>query len=185
MREPSILFGKSRVDSFISPMIASTAATAWRSPRWRTNPSTRVDLAFGDLDDFEIPASLRRDPDSTHQMGRTNSDSEHHYATAEQIVAAYNTSAVQAPSFLSALRAVTALPLSASLRQAIGNVAVKVGRTGKAWACYLLWLHEKGVPGLSVNAEGLAFATGQATDMTSEMKEVCARIFEIEADAPC
>lgn len=178
MREPSILFSRSRVDSMTSPMIASTAATAWRSPRWRTNPSTRVDLAFGDLDDFEIPAFLRRDPDPTRQTGRTNSDSEPHYATAEQIVAAYNTSAVQAASFRSALRAVTALPLSARLRQAIENVAVKVGRTGKAWACYLLWLHENGTPGLSLSIHGLAFVKEQVKDISPEMRAICDQVFE-------
>lgn len=102
-------------------------------------------LASGGMNGFEIPAFLRKNV----------------HATPAEIIAAFNQAATQGQGFRQTLRAVTDLSLDEGLCKRIAEVARHVGGPLKGWACYLLWLHERGDSALTLSASALAVVEGQ------------------------
>lgn len=165
----------------LHPIVASSLGNTVIPSVWRTSgrrspapahdSSEFPDLAFGDID-FDVPAFLRNPSDSRTQWCEPEA------ARPEEIVAAFNAAASRNQPLRPTLRAVTALNLSTSLLQSIENAALKLGGPVKAWACYLLWLHGKGIPELKLSSQGLALATDHAKGIAPDAWAICVQIFE-------
>lgn len=126
-------------------------ASAWRSNR--RSSSARVDaLASGGMDDFEIPTSL---------------DTQSH-AAPDKIIQVFNQAAAQGEGFRKALRAVTDLTLQIQLCLLIVEAARHVGGPLKAWASYLLWLHDSGLPHLQLTVDARTLALDQVGSVPSD-----------------
>lgn len=160
---------------------------------WRTNhiaSAFQVDaLASGGTDDFEISAFLCKQADgegavapSPRRLASATRSERPQVASvsadAAQILAAFNQAASQGQPFRQTLRAVTALTLSTPLCQAILQAGRHVGGPLKAWACYLLWLHEGDDAGLRLTPEALALALGQVKGVLAEAFEAASLAFE-------
>ncbi len=146
------------------------AVSLWPPSVWRTHPRggfSAFDDSSDEMDGIEIPAFLRKSSDLP-PVARNNAEAtqapsdrsvrrrtEPTRATPRQIILEFNASAVHNEVFRPALRAVTTLPLSLAVCQSIVEVANVVGGPIKAWACYLLWLHECGVPELALTPKAL------------------------------
>lgn len=132
-----------------SHSVAFDAGTTNVPSVWRSNKSSsaaKVDaLASGGMDDFEIPAFLRKSIN----------------ATPAEIITAFNQAVTQGQGFRQTLRAVTDLSLDLGLSKLIVEVARYAGGPMKAWACYLLWLHESGDTALTLSATALAVVDEQ------------------------
>jgi Ca-activated chloride channel homolog len=166
---------------------------------WRTNRSTaaaKVDvLSSGGLDDFEIPAFLRMQTDqtltpapqrptpagSTVQPARPREMPA--IATPEQIIAAFNKAAALGQAFRPTLRAVWDLALETSLCQAIVDACRHVGSPLRAWACYLLWLHEGSDPGLRLTPVALALTLDQVNSISSDARAAAMRPFQTPSES--
>ncbi len=163
---------------------------------WRTNRTTaaaKVDaLASGGMDDYEIPAFLRKQADDdsaappqqrpapSRQPAAPTARSRVAPATATpaQLIAAFNQAASQAQPFRPTLRAVTDLPLETSLCQAIVDAGSRVGGPLRAWACYLLWLHEGGDASLRLTPQALALALGMVKGVDADARAAAILAFE-------
>lgn len=125
--------------------------SAWRSSR--SSSAAKVDaLASGGMDDFEIPAFLRKNV----------------HATPAEVIAAFNQAAAKGQGFRQTLREVTDLSLDDGLCKLIVEAARPVGGALKAWACYLLWLHNSNQPGLQLTPEARGLALEQVRSISSE-----------------
>ena len=121
-----------------------TAPSVWRSKR--SSSAMQIDaLGVGDMDDFEIPAFLRKIIT----------------AVPAEIIASFNKAATKGQGFRQTLRAVTDLSLDEGLCKLIAEVANHIGGPVKAWACYLLWLHDSNRPSLQLTTEARALALDQ------------------------
>ena len=158
---------------------ALSVPSVWRTNR--TSAAAKVDaLASGGMDDFEIPAFLRKQPDevTTPALQRPTAASSTAQpvqrmvmpatVTPAQIIAAFNQAATLGQPFRPTLRAVTDLELEPSLCQAIVDAGQKVGSPLKAWACYLQWLHESRSAELRLSPEALVLVQGQVKDVATE-----------------
>ncbi len=147
------------------------------------------------MDDFEIPAFLRRQSGddqrtfqpaskvqvSTPPPGRQRATPV--TTTAAQLIEAFNQAAAQGLAFRPALRAVTDLPLETWLCQLIVNASKQAGGPVKAWACYLLWLHEHGASGLTLTPEALALVEGQVKNIDAQTRLDIDQIFQEQSSA--
>lgn len=139
---------------------SSAVPSVWRTSR--TMSGSTVDaLASGGMDDFEIPAFLRK------QLG----------TTTEEIIAAFNQAAINGQGFRQTLRAVTDLSLNDSLCRLIIKVARHAGSPMKAWACYLLWLHTSGRPALVLSAAALTLVEDQVKGIDSTTRAAIEKEF--------
>lgn len=160
---------------------------------WRTNrtaAAAKFDaLASGGMDDFEIPAFLRKQTDedlkrtskSGSKAGGPAPGSQRAIpmtATAEQLIDAFNQAAVKGLDFRPTLRAVTDLPLEDWLCQMIVSVSRHAGGPVKAWACYLLWLHEHNPHRLRLTPEALTLAEGQVKSIDANAHAIITQAFE-------
>jgi hypothetical protein len=109
-------------------------------------------LGVGDMDDFEIPAFLRKIIT----------------AVPAEIVASFNKAATKGQGFRQTLRAVTDLSLDEGLCKLITEVANHIGGPVKAWACYLLWLHDSNRPSLQLTTEARALALDQIRSVSPD-----------------
>ena len=110
-------------------------------------------LGVGDMDDFEIPAFLRKIIT----------------AVPAEIIASFNEAATKGQGFRQTLRAVTDLSLDEGLSKLIAEVANHIGGPVKAWACYLLWLHDSNRPSLQLTAEARALALDQTHSVSPDV----------------
>ena len=140
--------------------------SVWRSNR--ASAAAKVDaLALGGMDDFEIPAILRKNV----------------HATPAEIIAAFNQAATQGQGFRQTLRAVTDLSLDDSLCRLIIEVARNAGGPMKAWACYLLWLHESGNTTLTLSSSALSIVGGQVKAIDAATRAAIDKTFAERATA--
>ena len=124
---------------------------------WRSKKSSSAmqisALGVGDMDDFEIPAFLRKIIT----------------AVPAEIIASFNEAATKGQGFRQTLRAVTDLSLDEGLSKLIAEVANHIGGPVKAWACYLLWLHDSNRPSLQLTAEARALALDQTHSVSPDV----------------
>lgn len=127
------------------------APSVWRSKQ--SSRKMRTDaLGAGDMDTFEIPDFLRRVID----------------ASPAKIIATFNKAATKGQGFRQTLRAVTDLSLDEGLCKLIAEVANHIGGPVKAWACYLLWLHDSKRPNLQLTTEARALALDQIRSVSPD-----------------
>ncbi len=173
---------------------SNTVPSVWRSNR--TQSASKIDaLSAGGMDDFEIPAFLRRQSGDDQGPNQTPSKvqvstpppgrqrAKPVTSTAAQIIEAFNQAAVLGLAFRPALRAVTDLPLETWLCQLIVNASRQAGGPVKAWACYLLWLHEHDASGLTLTNEALALAEGQVKNIDAQTRLAVAQTFQEQSTA--
>lgn len=168
--------GVGSVASSLAKLSCSVGFDSYVPSVWRSAPVA----SYSDPDappwdgnfDSEIPAFLRQQPDSSPVAAKKKtalptkqrkpaSRSAPVTASPAEIIAAFNASTVQQQSFRQTLRAVLALELTTSLCVQIVAAARHVGGPVNAWACYLLWLHESGLPELQLTPEAMALVRGQ------------------------
>lgn len=150
--------------------------SVWRTNR--TSAAAKVDaLISGGMDDYEIPAFLRQQADdmaaptpqppsstaapSSPTVRRTATRVAPATASPAQILEAFNRAAAQGQAYRPTLRAVTDLPLDTPLCQMIIDAGQWLGGPLKAWACYLLWLHEGEVASGHLEPQALALVQEQ------------------------
>jgi Ca-activated chloride channel family protein len=169
---------------------SNSVPSVWRSNR--SQSAAMVDsLASGGMDDFEIPAFLRKqsgDDQRTRQPASKvkvsmSPTGRQRATTAAQLIEAFNQAAAQGLAFRPALRAVTDLPLETWLCQLIVSASRQAGGPVKSWACYLLWLHEHGTPGLTLNPEALALVEGQVKKIDAQVRLVIEQAFQQQTSA--
>lgn len=121
-----------------------------------------------DLDDFdepEISDFLSMESDKafwdSELFASSGSNEQTGPATAVQIISAFNAEARLGQPYRSTLRAVIALGISPRLNGVLAQASRQVGSLQKAWACYLLWLHEIGLPELWLTDEALDLVQSQ------------------------
>lgn len=164
--------------------------SVWRANR--TTAAAKVDaLHSPGMGDDEIPAFLRKQAgDTAAPASRGTRPANKPAATVErarvapatatpaQIVQAFNQAARQGQAFRPTLRAITDLPLETSLCQAIVDAGNHVGGPLRAWACYLLWLHDGGHSNLQLTPDALALAIGMVKGIDTDAREGAVRAFE-------
>ncbi len=136
-----------RMASESTPFVAKSFSlpSVWRSKQ--SSRSMQIDaLGFGDMDDVEIPAFLRKIVN----------------AAPAEIIATFNKAATKGQGFRQTIRAVTDLSLDEGLCKLIAEVANLIGGPLKAWACYVLWLHGSNRSSLQLTAQARALALDQA-----------------------
>lgn len=161
---PNIICSRPRLAAHDTASLA--VPSIWRTKRSGADAECD-DFYEDDIDDIEIPAFLRAPSDLPTNLPNsdislkenlnrfTREQTEPSVASSEQIIATFNRSAAQNPLFRSALRAVTDLPIPMGVSQVIEDVANKAGGLLKAWACYLLWLHDCCSPELTLTQQAL------------------------------
>lgn len=97
--------------------------------------------------------------------------------TPEQLVSAFNAVAMYGKGLRQTLQALTALDLSDDVQRALDEATVRLGSPLKAWASYLLWLHETGSPALRLSAEALALVQGQALGFDAAARAALEAVF--------
>ena len=101
--------------------------------------------------------------------------------SSRDIVAAFNAAARQGVNFLQGLQSVTALSLGYSLQISIKEAADQVGGLLRAWACYLLWLHERGRPELQLNPVALALVLEQMLGLDPKLRAATHQAFAADS----
>jgi Ca-activated chloride channel family protein len=186
---PSLQVQRSGTDNVPFDPYSGAVLSVWRTTR--TPAAAKVDaLASGGMDDFEIPAFLRKLTDENVTSAATSSASKAGVpapgsqrakpatATARQLIEAFNRAAAQGLAFRPTLRAVTDLPLEDWLCQMIVSVSKYAGGPVKAWACYLRWLHEHSAHELQLTPEAMALVEGQVKNMEANAHTIIAQAFE-------
>lgn len=126
---------------------------------WRTRrpSSEQMDLlASGNMEDYEIPAFLRRQSDDAASSSKIEPSGylskvarflgfpdKRPFATSDQIIAIFNAAIARGLNIRLAMRRVTDLNIDPQLTRLIAQAAREVGSPLKAWAAHLLWLHER------------------------------------------
>jgi hypothetical protein len=185
----SLKLMRSGTDNIPFDAVSLSVPSVWRSNR--TPAAAKVDaLALGGMDDFEIPAFLRKQTDknmartarsSGGKAGVPALDSKRAIpmtATAARLIEAFNQAAVKGLDFRPTLRAVTDLSLEDWLCQMIVNVSRHAGGPVKAWACYLLWLHEQGTHGPRLTPEALALVEEQVNKIDANAHAAVVQAFQ-------
>jgi len=142
-----------RMASESTPFVAESFSlpSVWRSKQG--SRSMQIDaLGFGNMDDVEIPAFLRKIVN----------------AAPAEIIATFNKAATKGQGFRQTIRAVTDLSLDEGLCKLIAEVANLIGGPLKAWACYVLWLHDSNRASMQLTAEARALALDQARSVSPD-----------------
>jgi Ca-activated chloride channel family protein len=197
-QQPIVVLQSQRVDANFS------APSVWRTNR--TRAAHQVDaLALGGVDDFEIPAFLRKQTDEDRLSNSKSSKSAANAAqtspskhkpaapspdkqivkpasvTSAKLIEAFNQAAAQGLAFRQALRAVTDLALETWLFQMIVGVSKHTGGPVKAWACYLLWLQKLGTPDLTFTQEALTLLESQVKSIDAATRALIVQGFESQS----
>ncbi len=171
------------------------APSVWRTNR--TQAAARVDaLASGGMDDFEIPAFLRKQPDGmqhptpptapppgNRQRAATKTIVQRNRpltgtVSPDHLIEAFNRAAAQGMAFRPALRAVTDLSLETWVFAMIIEASRHAGGPLKSWACYLLWLHELSTSKVILTPEALALAEAQVKKIDIGTRLLLAQTFQ-------
>lgn len=112
------------------------------------------------MDDIEIPAFLRKQDDSSETLlNESISPSTKRPERNDgpvQIVTAFNEAAGKGQGFRQTLRAIFELQIATGIEMAVVKASKIAGNATKAWACYLLWCHQKQDKSARLNDAGLA-----------------------------
>lgn len=158
---------------------------------WRTNRSQADVQALNSMDNFEIPAFLRKQRQEDHSGSADILDSGVSEGnpsaapakgakgeTATRVIAQFNRAVASGRPFRLAVREVTDLPLQPWVHDMITEGNQRVGVLLKTWACYLLWLHESGTPEHQLSPAALALSHAQVTGLTPFMISSARQAFE-------
>lgn len=137
------------------------------------------------MDDIEIPAFLRKQDDASvtvlkdlHTPRKKESTND---AGATQIVAAFNAAASKGQGFRQTLRGVFDLNLLKSIEIAVVKASKHAGNATKAWACYLLWCHQKQDPSTELSQAAMALLMDVLKGLDPDKQALAFEVYEAHA----
>lgn len=150
------------------PDYASIATpSAWRT-RDRTNAVAKVDaLATGGMDDFEIPAFLRKQAVSYHAPE----------VTPAELLDLFNEAALVANNFSEARELVRVKNLDTGLVKLLALVTKDAGDLTTAWALLLDWLTTQLAGHCTLNRHAQRLLRSQLAGVTDDVKLLVAKTF--------
>ncbi len=81
-------------------------------------------------------------------------------------------------TFRQLLQPVVTARIDQALMVVLYEAGQKVGGSQAAWACFLLWLHEKGRPDLMLSDDALSLVQSKASGITDEGRQAAKQIFD-------
>ena len=137
------------------------------------------------MDDIEIPAFLRRQDDTTvtkvQRSIATKKVEPANDAGPEKIMAAFNAAVVKGQGFRQTLRAVFELRLLTTIEVAVVKASKDAGNATKAWACYLLWCHQKQEPATELSQAGMALVMDALKGLDPNKQALVFAVYEAHA----
>jgi hypothetical protein len=137
------------------------------------------------MDDIEIPAFLRRQDDTTvtkvQRSIATKKVEPANDAGPEKIMAAFNAAVVKGQGFRQTLRAVFELRLLTTIEVAVVKASKDAGNATKAWACYLLWCHQKQDPATELSQAGMALIMDALKGLDPNKQALVFEVYEAHA----
>jgi Ca-activated chloride channel family protein len=150
------------------PDYASMATpSVWRT-RDRTNAMARVDaLATGGMDDFEIPAFLRKQAVSYHTPE----------VTPAELLDLFNEAALVANNFSEARELVLVKNIDTGMTKLLASVTKDAGDLTTAWALLLDWLATQLAGHCTLNRHAQRLLRAQLAGVTDDVKLSAAKKF--------
>jgi hypothetical protein len=163
---------------------------------WR-NARTQVGaLASSGLEDIDVPAFLRRghiaqDPPAPGRMrfGVDRGAGRRDAATAETTLSrrqaafamlrTFNDAVQPGLHFRQVLRSVTDQVCDPQIRQAVESAAAFAGSQIKAWACFLMWVHELNAPEARLSDAALALVQAELQRVGAQQQQTVMPLFEL------
>lgn len=175
-----------------TPVLFRSNRTAQRNPvtavfrmsRSRISESRSFSMNSG-MDDIEIPAFLRKQDDSAETqllesiVPKRKGPKE--YAGPEKIMAAFNAAASKGQGFRQTLRGVFDLNILTSIEVAVVKASKHAGNATKAWACYLLWCHQKQDPSTELSQAGIALVMDALKGLDPDKQTLVFEVYEAHA----
>ena len=103
------------------------------------------------------------------------------YAGPEQIMAAFNAAVGKGQGFRQTLRGVFDLNLLTSIEVAVVKASKHAGNATKAWACYLLWCHQKQEKSTALSKEGVALVISALEELDRDKQALVFDVYEAHA----
>jgi len=173
----------------------------WRSmPRggtsvWRNARSKVEALASNGLDEIDIPAFLRNQGDgpdinahrrmssSADRLGTVRESTPGWAALAGRqaafdIVSTFNDAVRPGLSFRHVLQAVTQRTLDPQITASIEQATAVTGTRVKAWACFLMWVHQLNAPQARLSDAALELVLAQLRQVDAQQQEAGTAIFQ-------
>jgi hypothetical protein len=163
---------------------------------WRNARTKEEALASSGMDEIEIPAFLRRghiaqDPPAPGRMrfgvdrgaGRRDAAPAKVALSRRQAAFAmlrtFNDAVQPGLSFRQVLRSVTDQVCDPQIRQAVESAAAIAGSQIKAWACFLMWVHELNAPEARLSDAALALVQAQLQRVDAQQQQTVMPLFEL------
>jgi Ca-activated chloride channel family protein len=162
---------------------------------WRNARSKVEALASSGMDEIEIPAFLRRghiaqDPPAPGRMrfGVDRGAGRRDAAVAETTLSrrqaafamlrTFNDAVQPGLSFRQVLRSVTDQVCDPQIRQVVESAAALAGSQIKAWACFLMWVHQMNAPEAQLSDAAHALVWNQLQHLDVQQQEAAIGAFE-------
>jgi hypothetical protein len=84
-------------------------------------------------------------------------------------------------SFRQVLRSVTDQVCDPQIRQAVESAAAFAGSQIKAWACFLMWVHELSAPEARLSDAALALVQAELQRVDAQQQQTVMPLFELAA----
>lgn len=137
------------------------------------------------MDNFEIPKFLRKQDNSSvtvlQDLHTPRREEHKDDAGSAQIVGAFNAAATKGQGFRQTLRGVFALNLLTSIEMAVVKASKHAGNATKAWACYLLWCHQKQDPSTELSQAGMALVMDALKGLDPDKQALVFEVYEAHA----
>ena len=172
------------------PAMSMDSISVWRNARSKVEA-----LASNGLDEIDIPAFLRNHGDgpginahrrmssSADRLGTVRESTPAWAALAGRqaafdIVSTFNDAVRPGLSFRHVLQAVTQRTLDQQITAAIAQATAVTSTRVKAWACFLMWVHQLNAPQARLSDPALELVLAQLRQVDSQQQEAATAIFQ-------
>jgi Ca-activated chloride channel family protein len=172
------------------PAMSMDSISVWRNARSKVEA-----LASNGLDEIDIPAFLRNHGDgpginalrrmrsSADRLGTVRESTPAWAALAGRqaafdIVSAFNDAVRPGLSFRHVLQAVTQRTLDPQITASIEQATAVTGTRVKAWACFLMWVHQLNAPQARLSDAALELVLAQLRQVDAQQQEAGTAIFQ-------
>lgn len=149
-------------DTGVADYAATAVPSVWRSGRSRQAVSKLTVLATSTMDNFEIPAFLRRQSDHLVSPGMTPAG----------LIEVFNDAALGAADFDDALSAVLSRGTDDDLAKLLNELATEACSVQMAWALMLEWLLMRLVGQCTMSRHGLRLLRHQLAGIEEPVKQL-------------